>query len=225
MKFSNDLISILKNFANTSNVIHIKKGNVLTVLSSSEHFYGKATVVEEFPHPVLLYDVMKFLGIIGLLPNAEIEIGEHSLTMKSGSNTIEFLYSEAFLVPETPTVRLNPDNHCLKCTLTNTVLETAQRAALLFSAKTVSITGDGETAKLIVGNTSIANRTDNYQHVIGPCTETFNYLFTLDKLKIIPDTYEVVMGSRGTGDEAMGIMHMKGKLAEYWIVCDPESTL
>src|SRR5665213_1049914 len=125
MKLSKDTIDILKNFSNINPHLHIKKGSSLVVMNPDENLFAKAAIVEEFPNAVRIYDMNQLLGVISLIPNAELEFGDKSVVISEGSKSIEYLYADQFMVPETPEVRLTPDKVVLTCTLSNAVLDTA----------------------------------------------------------------------------------------------------
>jgi hypothetical protein len=225
MRLSPDTLTILKNFSHINPSLCISKGNVLRVLSPAQNMFAKATIAETFPNTVRIYDMNQWLGVVALLSSADMDVQEKSMIFKDGGKQIEYVYADAFLLPETPDIRLAPEKIVLTATLQTKVLETAQRMALLLDAKQCAFVGKGGEAKLTVGKTASRDKTHNYTHVIGPCTEEFVYRFSLDELKIVPDEYAITLGSRGKGEDAQGIMHLKGTMVEYFVAADKDSTL
>ena len=97
MKLSESTINVLKNFSNINSGMLIKSGNVIRTISKQQNVLGKATVTESFDSDFVIYDLNRFLGLVGSLTDPEIAINgaAKNLTIKSGSSKLhtDFLMS------------------------------------------------------------------------------------------------------------------------------------
>jgi hypothetical protein len=216
MKLSKKTLNILKNFATINQTFHIKKGSKISVMFD-DCVFAKAEVEETFPNPVLIYDMNKLLGTLSLFSSPNVEFEDKQLIITEGPHTVTYRYGDPFIVREVPEVKAVPDKVSLECELSDQVLVMAQKAAALFSIKTFSIVGTDGKATLMLGDT----KTDTYQHELGDCTDEFDYKFTLDNLKIMPETYTMVLGSK----KGSGMMSMKAKNVEYVFAANKDSVV
>ena len=56
MQISKETIDILKNFASINSNILIRKGKVLSTISTAKNIYARAEVAEDFPEEVAVYE-------------------------------------------------------------------------------------------------------------------------------------------------------------------------
>jgi hypothetical protein len=218
LKLSKQTLNILKNFATINQTFYIKKGNKIAVMFD-DCIFAKAEVSEEFPLPVLIYDMNKLLGTLSLFASPEVEFEDKQLTITEGPHTVVYRYGDPFIVRETPEVKAVPDKISLECTLSDTVLTMAQKAASLFAIKTFSIIGENKRATLTIGD----SKTDNYKHELGGCDDEFDYRFTLDNLKVMPSTYNMILGSK----KGSGLMHLAADTSkvQYWMAANKDSVV
>lgn len=218
MKLSKQTLNILKNFATINQTFYIKKGNKIAVMFD-DCIFAKAEVPEEFPLPVLIYDMNKLLGTLSLFTAPDITFEDKQLIIVEGPHTVVYQYGDPFIVRETPEVKAVPDKVSLECVLSDQVLTMAQKAASLFGIKTFSIIGLDGKAVLTIGN----KKTDNYKHELGECTDEFDYRFTLDNLKIMPNAYNMILGSK----KGSGLMHLSNDNAkvQYSMAANKDSVV
>lgn len=218
MKLSKRTLAILKNFATINQTFYIKKGNKIAVMFD-DCIFAKAEVQETFTDPVLIYDMNKLLGTLSLFTNPEVEFEDKQLTINEGPHTVVYRYGDPFIVRETPEVKATPDKVALECELPDQVLTMAQKAAALFGLKTFSIIGESNRATLTIGD----SKTDNYKHELGGCDDEFEYKFTLDNLKVMPNQYTMILGSK----KGSGLMHLASSKNEvqYWMAANKDSVV
>ena len=64
MQISNETIQLLKNFAAINSNILIRKGKTLSTISTAKNIFAKATVAEDFPVEVPVYDLNSLLALL-----------------------------------------------------------------------------------------------------------------------------------------------------------------
>ena len=93
MQISKETIDILKNFAAINSNILFRKGKTLSTISTAKNIFAKASVVEEFPVEVPVYDLNSLLALLTLMENQTIEFGDKSLTISKDGGKFEYFYS------------------------------------------------------------------------------------------------------------------------------------
>ena len=71
MKLSSNTTMVLKNFATINQNLVIKEGSELLTMSSMKNIVAKATVEENFPKEIAIYDLNEFLGALSLFVTAK----------------------------------------------------------------------------------------------------------------------------------------------------------
>ena len=89
MQISNETIQLLKNFAAINSNILIRKGKTLSTISTAKNIFAKATVAEDFPVEVPVYDLNSLLALLTLMENQDVEFGEKSLTISKNDGKFE----------------------------------------------------------------------------------------------------------------------------------------
>ena len=73
MRLSKETYNILKNFAAINSNILINPGNVLKTMSAGKNIYVEAKVTEDFDVAVPIWDLNKFLGVVSMFANPDLE--------------------------------------------------------------------------------------------------------------------------------------------------------
>lgn len=92
MKLSENTINILKNYSVINPSLLVKPGNVLSTVSPVKSIFAKATVEENFPSQFAIYELSKFLGVVSLFNEPELDFGEKQMTIISGSQSLNYTY-------------------------------------------------------------------------------------------------------------------------------------
>ena len=66
MKLSSNTTMVLKNFATINQNLVIKEGSELLTMSSMKNIVAKATVEENFPKEIAIYDLNEFLASLSI---------------------------------------------------------------------------------------------------------------------------------------------------------------
>ena len=74
MKLSESTINVLKNFATINSGMQFKQGSTVRTISKQQNVLGKATVSETFDSDFVIYDLNRFLSLVGSLDNPEIVV-------------------------------------------------------------------------------------------------------------------------------------------------------
>ena len=109
MQISKETIDILKNFASINSNILIRKGKVLSTISTAKNIYARAEVAEDFPEEVAVYDLNSLLALLTLMENQTVDFGEKSLTMSKDNGKFEYFYSAPNVIVAAPAKEIEID--------------------------------------------------------------------------------------------------------------------
>ena len=216
MQISNETIQILKNFAAINSNIMIRKGKTLSTISTAKNIFAKAEVVEDFPTEVAVYDLNSLLALLTLMENQNVEFGDKSLNISKDNGKFEYFYSSPTVIVAAPDKSIEIDNH-YQFKLTAEDVNMVMKAAGITGAPTITISSDGTTVTLTIGDKK--NDTANtYKKVVGTSEHIFDCHMAVENFKIIPNSYTVTISKK----KAFHFKH-ETKALEYFIAMEPDS--
>lgn len=218
MQFSNETIQILKNFASINSNILIRKGKILSTISTAKNIFAKASVAEDFPVEVPIYDLNSLLALLTLMDQQNVDFGEKSLTISKDGGKFEYFYSNANVIVAAPDKNIELDNH-YQFKLTAEDVNMIMKAAAITAAPTISVSCSNQQVVLTVGDKK--NDTANsYNKQIGPGIEDFECHMAVENFKLIPDAYSVTISKKK-------FFHFKHetKSIEYFVAMEPDSVV
>lgn len=222
MKISNETLQIIKNYATINTNILFREGNSIATISAGKSIFAKATVPENFPKEVAIYDLNSLLALLSITGDQDIEFGDSSMTISSESGQFEYFYANPnVLAPkyaEWP-VKTPTSEGFYTFELSHEQVHMITKSVSILGAQMISIIGDGENATLIVGDPKTPS-TNAYRKQLGKCDRTFNAHLNIENFKIISGDYSVVISDKS-------FIHFKNKNKDlgYWFALDRESNL
>ena len=209
MKLSKNTINILHNFESINSAIVLNKGSELVTISKSETIFAKARIEEEIPRDVGIYDLKKFLGILSLNPECDIEFQDNFMLIKFGRSKIKYSYSEisTIMTPEKKDVKLPSVD--VSFTLTTELLKEAMRAMAILKFSEIAFVG--REGKLYLETLSTRNESsDVFSAEIMDTDRDFSVIIEADKLRMLELDYDVEICFAG-------LTHFKNPVVEYYI--------
>lgn len=217
MKLSKHAVSILQNFQSINPSIVIREGNVLRTMSSTETVFAKATVPDDFPRTIAIYDLSKFLGILSLSKEeSEIDFGENSMTIRQGKSVIQYAYCPEELIDSPPAGKdIKIKSVDVSFQLNNDVWQQVHRAMNILGFQEFAFVG--EDGELSIQALSTRNESsDTFSTTLGETDLNFKCVIDADKMRLIPDDYHVSVTKKG-------LAYFQGSSAEYWIAISTKS--
>lgn len=198
MKLSENTISVLKNFATINPTLLVRPGNVIsTIMPSSRSMFGKAIVEETFPKQFAIYELSKFLGVISLFKDPEIEFEDNYLVLNSGRNKTIYTYASPDAIIAPPEKELVLPTNDIEFDITAEELQRIVRAAGILQVSNISVTS--EDGRIVVSAVdSKIESTNKYSLDVGATERTFNMIFDISYItKLMSNDYNVKISSRG----------------------------
>ena len=218
MQISTETTQILKNFASINGNILIRKGKTLSTISTAKNIFAKATVAEDFPVEVAIYDLNSLLALLTLMENQNVDFGTKSLTISKDDGKFEYFYSNLNVIVAAPDKTIELDSY-FEFKLSAEEVNMLMKAAAITGAPTISIVSADEKVVLVVGDKK--NDTANtYRKTIGDAKNDFECHVAVENFKIIPGAYTVTVSKKK-------LLHFKNsaKELEYFIAMEPDSSI
>ena len=221
MKLSSNTTMVLKNFATINQNLVIKEGSELLTMSSMKNIVAKATVEENFPKEIAIYDLNKFLASLSIFKSPVLEFEEQYLTIKEEDQPhkkLTYFYSDPSVV-QSPTKTITMPSEEVKFHLDiNKLLEMKRAAGVIGSPDMVLQKSSGNSSLLVKDKKN--DTANNYSSDISTDGDgEYKFFFKVENLKLFDGDYDVKISSKN-------ISHFKNDKSniEYWIALEPEST-
>lgn len=216
MKLDQRTLQVLKNFSSINPSILFRTGNTLKTITPTKTILAKATLEQEFPSSFAIYDLSKFLSVLSLFDDPDLEIGEKSVVIRSGRKKVNYVFADpnTIVAPKDDKEIRFPDAD-VSFELTNEVLADVTKALGVLRQPEIAVIGDGETITLATTNSKDPT-SDVYSIEVGETTRNFTAIFKAENLRLLPDTYQVDIASAG-------ISRFRSKDVEYFIAVEQNS--
>jgi hypothetical protein len=200
MKLSDKTISVLKNFGTINPSIKIDPGNTLrTVTAGKSNIYAEATVPDEFTGTVCIYELSKFLAVVSLYDDPEIEINDDHLIIKEGRRRTKYTFASPSMISSPPagkSIQLPAIDVTFDLSWND--MNSVMKASSAMGFGDIAVVGEEGKIYLRCYN-SDDSTSDQYGVEVGETEDTFTLLFRRDNLKLIQGDYNVELSSKGIG--------------------------
>ena len=222
MEFSDNTMTIFKNFADINQNILVKEGTKLKTISEARNVLSIAELDDTFPKCFGIYDLSEFIGVTNLVDKPNLSFEDEYLTISdsTGRSKIKYFYS-AIDTLTTPSKDIVMPEGEVKFKLESAVLDKIKRAATTLGHTEVSIANSDGAIKISVIDSQNTTSNTFSIDIPGEYQEgtVFNYILNISNLKIIPDDYDVEISSKLISQFSNPRMNVK-----YWIALEKSST-
>jgi hypothetical protein len=219
MKFSENTISILKNFSGINQSLLFKQGNVLKTISVMKNILAEATIEEDLPKDFGIYDLNQFLNGLSLHKSAELDFEDNNyIVIREGKTRSKYFFADPSVIVTPPDKSINLPSQDVCFILDTKELDRLLKAAAVYQLPDLSVVGEAGVVKLVVRDKK--NDTSNdFSVVVGETDDAFTFNFKVENLRILPGTYEVVISQKL-------LSHFKNTSIDvsYWVALEPDST-
>lgn len=212
MKLENRTMQILKNFALINPSMLFREGTVQSTIAAQKTILARTTIRETLPREFAVFDLSRFLGVLSLFTEPELEFDDAKVIVKQGRQKVEYTYADPDLIVAPPSKTPKVDNPEVCFNLSSEALQSTIRALGALQSTHIIVEGDGENILLGVGKPSDPT-SDTFKIEVGLSNHSFKFAFKAENIKILPGDYEVQISSKN-------IAHFKCSDVEYWIMAD-----
>jgi hypothetical protein len=212
MKFENRSMQILKNFATINPSMLFREGSVQATIAPQKTVLARATFNDNIPKEFAIYDLSRFLGVMSLFNDPELEFEESRAVIKQGRQKVDYTFADPELVvlPPKDVPKVNAPE--VVFTLPGDNLKSTMSALGVLQSTHILVEGDGENITIGVGKPADPT-SDTFKIEVGLNNHSFRFAFKTENVKVLPGDYEVSISSKN-------IAHFKGSDVEYWIMAD-----
>ena len=216
MKFSNETLSVLKSFTAINKSILMKPGNVLKTITPEKTLIAIAQIQDEIPSEACVYDLSRFLSILSLYKDPDVEFGDKYFIISEGKRRTKYIYADISMIHTPPEKDINIPSEDVVVEVTESDLSSVLKAAGVLQFSEIAFVG--ESGKCYLKAIDSANdNADDFGVEIGNTDDEFKVIIKTDNLKLMPMDYKVTICSKG-------ISEFKGKDVTYFVAIDSKST-
>lgn len=198
MKFSNETIELLKNFATINQNMLFIPGNRLRTMSVLKNSFGEVTIPENIPTRFAIYALPEFLGILGMFTEPDITFNDNHLIISQGKNSVKYFYSsEAIIISPPEGKEMKLDDGEIKFKLSADDLNQIGKASAIMKLDTIGVSKKGVRVFLDKAKDSTSNVFSLDVEVDSDIDESKEVQLKIASLKMIPGSYDVIITLKG----------------------------
>ena len=217
MQFSNETLTVLKNFSTINPSIAFKPGKVLSTISPTKTILARADIAEEIESSAAVYDLNRFLATLSLLDEPDVSFGDKRFDISKNRKVVHYTYTSEEMIVTPPSKELKMPSSEIEFDVSWEELESVIRAAGVLQLPDIEFSTDGNTIS-ISAVTAKNPTSDRYDIEIDSDNATtpddpMKMFIKQENLKLLPRDYHVSLSSRG-------MAHFKSSDIEYFIALD-----
>ena len=198
MKLSEHTVNVLKNFSNINPMLLVNPGSSLTTMNINKSIFALADVEENFPSQFAIFELPKFLGVLSLFKEPELEFGNKQVKIVSGRQSVNYTFADpSMIVAPDPNKNINFPVADVEFSISQEELQRVVRATAVLQLPDIAVVGDGENISITATNSKNPT-TDGFSIVVGNTDKNFTMYFEVsDIIKLISSDYNVKISSKG----------------------------
>lgn len=212
MKLETRTMQILKNFAMINPSMLFREGTVQSTVAAQKTMLARTTIKETIPKEFAIFDLSRFIGMLSLFNEPDLEFDESRVLVSQGRQKVEYTFADPELVVAPPAKTPNVQDPEVSFKLPSDVLQSTMRALGALQSTHIIVQGDGESITVGVGKPTDPT-SDTFKIEVGQTEHTFKFAFKAENVKILQGDYDVQISSKN-------IAHFECSDVEYWIMAD-----
>jgi hypothetical protein len=198
MKLSEHTVNVLKNFSNINPMLLVNPGSSLTTMNINKSIFALADVEEKFPSQFAIFELPKFLGVLSLFKDPELEFGNKQVKIVSDRQSVNYTFADpSMIVAPDPNKNINFPAADIEFSISQEELQRVVRATAVLQLPDIAVVGDGENISITATNSKNPT-TDGFSIIVGNTDKSFSMYFEVaDIIKLISSDYKVKISSKG----------------------------
>jgi hypothetical protein len=215
MKFSENTLSVLKNFSGINPSVIFKPGNILRTISPLRTVMSAAVIDETVPSNAAVYDLSRFLATLSLFDSPEVEFNANKFAISSNRTRVNYTYAAESMIISPPDKDIPIPNPDVEVKVDWDDIQKVIRAASVLQLSEIAFRGDGQNVSLAAIDSKNPTA-DAFDVVVGESESHFEMIIKVENLKLMPKNYDVTLSSKG-------MAHFKSDKIQYWIALEKHS--
>lgn len=217
MKLSKGTLAVLKNLASINLNIYIKEGNKLTTKSPANTIVADIEIEESFETSFGIYDLGRFLGVLSLYDDPELEFDDKKVVVSEGKYSTVYYGAEPEILTYPEKSIKFPDVD-IEFNVLSTDIDKALKAASVLGCNTFTFEGDEDKIYLVVSDPAVEG-SNKFKLEIGETDQTFKANIKIENVKFLSMDYTVSLSKK----KIARFEDSEGKIS-YYIALDSTST-
>lgn len=219
MKLTEKTVEILKNFASINPSILLEPGQRIHTISPQKTIYASANIEEDIPTKACIYELGKFLTILGLYKEPDVEFNDTHFIISEGRSATKYMFADPLMIITPPSQPLNlPESDVVvSIDLDNKDIAAVMRASGVLQTKEVAFEAiEGEV--FLKAYKSTEPNANSFRVKVGETQSSdFNFILKVENLRILPGDYKVAISKKS-------ICRFIGTDATYFVAIEAKST-
>jgi len=214
MQFSDNTISVLKNFSQINPSIMFRSGSVLRTISPQKTVMAAAEIDESFEKSVGVYNLGRFLATLSLFDEPEIALEETQFVIGDAKSTVKYTYTSENMIVSPPDKDINVPDIVADINITWEEIKKVRDAAAVLGLPEISFSSSGRGV-LLSAVDSKNSTADTFSIISAPdeTFEPFDMIIKTDYLKLLEQDYQVALSTKG-------MAHFRSNGVNYWIAIE-----
>jgi hypothetical protein len=215
MQFSDNTISVLKNFSGINPSILFKPGNTIRTISPQKTVMAEANIDESISSNAAIYDLSRFLATLSLFDNPDVEFDDTKFSISSGRSRVNYTYAAESMIIAPPDKDIQLPTPEIVVDVNWEDIQKVIRAASVLQLGEIAFKGDGETVRLAAIDSKNPTA-DIFDVVVGESSAHFEMIIKVENLRVMQNDYEVSLSSKG-------MAYFKSDKVKYWVAIEKNS--
>ena len=197
-KLSKETLTVLKNFSSINANVVLKPGKQIKTIGESKNILAIASIEEDLPSEVGIYDLNEFLGVLGLLSDPQLEFKDKYVRVSEGNRSIDYFFSEVSNLTTPPDQDLPMPEPDLTLQLSAEVLSDLKRASSGLGHTKLVITPNGKLkvqCKDDATSNSYTIQLEDSDFESATDNPDQEFAFDIQNLKLLNGDYSVKLSS------------------------------
>ena len=160
MKLSSQTITLLKNFAAINPSLSFKAGQDLETVSPQKNILVEAGITEDISNDFAIYELNRFLGVLGLFKDPELNLGETSLSINADGKSVSYMYADPSMIITPPKKKIVFPDAEVTFDLEEGKLTDVIRGASVLQLPELVVVGDGKNLSVVAKDTKTSDSSD-----------------------------------------------------------------
>jgi hypothetical protein len=190
IRFNKETLEILQNFAQINTGMQFRKGKKQTTVSTGRGIIGISHIDTDIPKSFAIYELSKFLGILSLFNDPEIELGDEYATIKNDNGQkVDYRYCEPRMItswPEDKKEDLQTVDSSFE--LTKETWTKLNKSSNLLTGKHIRVQANGSDIQIKTFDEE-DKMASTASFVVGNSDITYDIYFQTAVLNILPGNY------------------------------------
>lgn len=220
MKFNESTLAILKNFSSITPSIIIDEGDVLKTIDVNKTVFAVAKLDEPFPGDACIYDVGRFLSILSLYKEPDVEFHDGYFIITDGRKKTKYTFASRSMVAiplPSKDIALPSEDVVIKLSWED--IESVIKACSRLGLTDIAFSGhDGKCFIKALKIDDNDSSSDSFSIDLGVDTsDEFSFVLRPERLKLIPQDYTVRISKAG-------LSKFESEKVQYYIPGEKSST-